>query len=216
MSTSSEMIKDAELDFGYMTPEELLEHYCQGSEQAFTALVELIGGRVFAFICRYITEYHTAEDVYQNVWTKVAINAKQYDGRARLSTWIYQIARNCSIDAIRINARKKEVAVANSSEDDSTKAPLTPEMVFSKDLPPDEQLTVEELGKRIINAVATLPSEQREVFLLKEDADLTFEEIAQILGISKDTAKSRMRYGLNRLRAALGKEARLYGLLEGL
>lgn len=204
--------------FDYMTPEELLEHFRHGSDPAFEALVGMIGGRLFGFLRRYLGDEHLAEDVYQTVLVKIALHAGEYDGRARLHTWIYRIARNAAMDAVRARGRRHEVAagtgVAEPEEDGSVLRALGE--IVSKELPPLEQLTVEELGKRIGRAVEGLPLEQREVFLLREQADLTFEDIGQMLGCGKETAKSRMRYAMRNLQAALGAEARLYGLLAGL
>lgn len=198
-----------------MTPEELLEQYRQGCEVSFEALITLLGGRLYGFLCRFIGDAHLAEDVYQNVLLKIALHAEDYDGRARLQTWIYQIARNAAVDALRVRKRQREsVGGVVAEESGEVLSALT--TVMSRELPPLEQLTVEELGKRIGLAVEGLPQEQREVFLLREQADLTFEEIGQLLGCGKETAKSRMRYSMRNLQAALGAEARLYGLLAGL
>ncbi len=200
--------------FDYLTPEELLERFRQGSDAAFEALAAQVGGRLFGFLCRYLGDEHLAEDVYQNVLVKIARHAGDYDGRSRLQTWIYQIARNASVDALRARKRSREIPAGAGAEDGETLSVLS--AIVSKDLPPLEQLTVEELGRRIGLAVEGLPLEQREVFLLREQADLTFEDIGQMLGCGKETAKSRMRYAMRNLQSALGAEARLYGLLAGL
>ncbi len=195
------------------TPEEMLGQFIGGDEQAFHDLVDAVGGRLFGFICRFLGDHHLAEDVYQTVLVKVATHARSYDGRARFTTWMYQIARNACLDAVRSRARRKVVSL-DAEAGDCDSSLLEAQMV--SDLPPAEQLTVAELGARISTAVEALPPEQKEVFLLRENADLTFEEIGEILGCGKETAKSRMRYALKRLQNALSAEARLYGLLNGL
>lgn len=204
--------------FDYLTPEELLEQFRAGSDAAFEALFAQIGGRLFGFLRRYLGDEHLAEDVYQNVLVKVALHAGDYDGRSRLQTWIYQIARHAAVDALRAAKRRHEVAAGTGADGDLEEGGLLPALagIVSRDLPPLEQLTVEELGRRIGMAVEGLPLEQREVFLLREQADLTFEDIGQMLGCGKETAKSRMRYAMRNLQSALGAEARLFGLLAGL
>ena len=199
--------------YEYMTPEELLEAFRVGDDEAFAALVEQIGGRLYGFICRLSADAHLAEDVYQQVLIKIALKAGDYDGRARLLTWVYAIARNAVIDTLRQLNRKPEYGGVTLDSVDG-KSPVS--VALTRDLSPLDQLTVRELGERIRLAVEALPLEQREVFLLREDGDLSFIEIAQILGCGKDTAKSRMRYALLHLRQALGAEARLYGLMAGL
>lgn len=196
-----------------LTDEELLARYVEGDEAAFGHLVERIGDRLFGFIRRFLSNHHLAEDVYQAVLVKVATHAASFDGRARVTTWVYQIARNACLDAVRSRSRRHLVSL-DAGRDDGDGSLLEARIV--EDLPPEEALTVEELGRRIADAVEALPAEQKEVFLLREDADLSFDQIGKVLGCGKETAKSRMRYALKRLRNALGAEARLYGLLTTL
>lgn len=194
------------------TPEDLLRRFVEGEEAAFGELVDLVGDRLFGFLCRYLGDHHAAEDVYQAVLVKVAVHAAAFDQRARFNTWLYRIARNAAVDHFRKSARRKAVSLDRELNEDD-RATLMDELVVS-DRPPHAEMTEEELGARIADAVELLPDEQREVFVLKENADLTFDEIGEMLGCGKETAKSRMRYALKRLRNALGAEARLYGLMS--
>lgn len=187
---------------------ELLGRYAQGDDSAFERLVELVGGRLFGFICRMIRNPHTAEDVYQSVLVKVATHADSFDGRAKFNTWLYRIARNACLDEIRKMARNREHASSGTGEESDSVF----DQVAHDGPQPGEAVSQVELGRRIQQAVEDLPDEQREVFLLKEDGGLTFEDIGEMLGCGKETAKSRMRYALKRLQNALGQEARLYGL----
>src|SRR3989339_1716556 len=75
------------------TPEELLARFSAGDSEAFVRLVDQVGERLFGFIHRFIGDAHDAEDVYQTVLFQVARHAKQFDGRSRLVTWLYRIAR---------------------------------------------------------------------------------------------------------------------------
>ena len=212
------MNAEQETDYEFLTPEELLELYLSGDEEAFCALVEVIGKRLLAFITRFTGDYHMAEDVFQTVLLKIATNAESYNNRASLNTWIYTIARNSCIDALKSQNKFRPISLANTKSDTTgTDAVDTGILqILCKSLPPLEQLTVEELGRRITAAVTALPEPQREVFLLREDADLSMDEISRIVNCSKETVKSRMRYAINKLRINLKKEAKLYGLLERL
>lgn len=207
--------RSVELPLDDLTPEELLGRYVGGSDDAFTCLVERMGGRLFGFVCRYLGDLHEAEDVYQGIWTRVASHAASFDGRARFRTWLYQIARNGCMDALRRRRRNRIRRMEDLPND--TDSPEHAMDRLPADTPaPDAQLSVAELGARIAEAVEGLPEQQREVFLLREDGDLTFEEIGLMLGCGKETAKSRMRYAMEHLQRVLSKEARLYGLLEHL
>lgn len=189
--------------------EELLELYLAGQDEAFTRLVTLIGDRLFGFLCRFCRDRHLAEDVYQIVLVKVAIHAGTFDRRARFQTWLYRIARNAALDELRKQQRRKTIPLNPTGEDEGIIG-----VVANDSSQPDELLSQEELKHNIFKAVETLPDKQREVFVLKIDGELTFEEIGEVLGCGKESAKSRMRYALKRLRNALGSHARHYGLKD--
>lgn len=193
-------MQDAEQDDVQTRETGWLLQYAAGDDQAFHRYVESAGGRLFGFICRMLGNYHAAEDVYQTVLFRIASHAGEYDPRARLNTWVYAIARNACLDALRREGRRKTVELHQMTIDE---------------LPaPVETASDEELGWRIGLAVDALPEEQREVFLLKEETGLSFEEIGGILGCGKETAKSRMRYALSKLQQSLLTEARAYGVLS--
>ena len=193
-----------------VSPETLLEQFVAGKEEAFTMLVGQIGDRLFGFILRFMGNRHAAEDVYQTVLVKVATHASSFDRRARLSTWVYRIARNACLDAVRKSGRRKTVSLDAALDAETDRTPI--DMMAAVGPGPDEDVTRKELRSRIAAAVETLPDDQREVFLLKEDGELTFDEIGELVGCGKETAKSRMRYAMKRLQNALGAEGRLYGL----
>ncbi len=196
------------------TAEQWLQRFVEGgNEEAFARLVAKIGERLYAFIRRFLGDPHKAEDVYQTVLMKVAVHARDFDRRSLFATWLYRIARNACLDALRRDHREHAAPLyalaAGDAEDDETL-----ELAANSPLP-EEQASRAELAQIIAAAVERLPEEQREVFLLREEADLTFEQIGNLLGCGKETAKSRMRYALQRLQTALSREAKLYGISQG-
>ncbi len=193
----------------FASEEELLRRYLAGDDEAFEQLVDRTGDRLFSFIGRFLGDWHEAEDVYQLVWVKVARRAGSFDGRSRFTTWLFQVARNACLDSVRRRKRRRTISLAPKQGED---APEALDTLAADEASPGDTAADEELGRRIRDAVRALPAEQREVFLLREDADLTFEEIGALLGCGKETAKSRMRYALRRLRNALRSEARHYGI----
>lgn len=179
-------------------PETLLERYRRGDDTAFGELVARYEDKLFAFLARMTGDSHLAEDVFQQVFVKVAKNASLYDGRASFSTWLFRIARNAALDELRRRNRRPEAPAGERDlagvADTHVETPL-------------DRLTREELGRRMRAAIDALPEAQREAFLLKEEGDLDFGEIGAVLGCGRETAKSRFRLAVGKLRAVLGMDA---------
>lgn len=177
------------------TPEQLLERYLAGDDAAFGELVARYEVRLYAFIHRMLGDEHLAEDVFQQVFVKVAKSAASFDGRASFSTWLFRIARNASLDELRRRTKRHEETSGNTDILGSIPDPGTPT--------PLETLTREELGERIRLALQQIPEAQREAFLLKEEGALDFGEVGAILGCGRETAKSRFRLAVGKLRTLL-------------
>jgi RNA polymerase sigma-70 factor (ECF subfamily) len=177
-------------------PERLLRRYLAGDDEAFGLLVERYEERLYAFIERMVGDGHLAEDVFQQTFVKVAVNATAYDGRASFSTWLFRIARNSALDELRKRRR--------------TPVPADPHALSLESRPdagavrPLDKLALDEQAERVRAALADLPEEQREAFLLREEGDLDFAQIGDIQGCARETAKSRFRLAVEKLRIALG------------
>lgn len=179
-------------------PERLLERYVNGDGEAFETLVGLYEERLFIFIARMTGDNHLAEDVFQQTFIKVAQKAELFDGRASFSTWLYRIARNAALDELRKRRREHTLSDADAAGMAS--------VADANAVSPLDKLTRDELAERVRSALTRLPEAQREAFLLKEEAELTFEEIGQVLGCGRETAKSRFRLAVGRIRELLGLE----------
>lgn len=184
-------------------PEALLDRFLDGDDAAFSTLVERYEEKLFAFITRMIGDSHLAEDVFQQVFVKVAKNAAAYDGRASFSTWLFRIARNSALDELRRRSRRQEELRPGERDMES--------VADRKMETPLERMTREELGHAINRALWQIPEEQRETFLLKEEGELDFGEIGLILGCGRETAKSRFRLAVGKLRTLLEAESRGLG-----
>ena len=179
----------------------LLRRFAAGDAAALDALVERHGRTVYAFVWRVLDRTAAADDVYQEAWLRVIRGAKQFEGRSRFTTWLFQLTRNCCIDHLRDVRRRRGRATPEAvGEDIGALADGLP------DPAPGAPVVAEraELRRAIEAAVASLPAEQREVFLLRETTDMTFTEIARATSASPNTAKSRMRYALEHVRRCLG------------
>ncbi|MGO9830183.1 MAG: RNA polymerase sigma factor [Myxococcaceae bacterium] len=175
--------------------EELMGRYRRGDGGAFAVLVQRHRARVFAFLKRLTQDSARAEDVLQETWLRVVRGAAGYQPTARFTTWVYTIARNACVDASR---REQHRAAASPLEEE-------PADVASPWSNPERGARSAELRAVLEAAVAALPTEQREVFLLRELAGVPFAEIALVTGAPTPTVKSRMRYALLVLRQRLSE-----------
>jgi RNA polymerase sigma-70 factor (ECF subfamily) len=192
-------------DPGSLTDEELLRRYHEGEVQAFGVLLERYRRPVYNFILRSVRDRERAEDLLQDVFLRVVQRSGDFKGESKFSTWLYTIARNLCIDTSRkmVFRRHRSLdAPVRSSEGDGT---ALVERVASEKPAVDRDAIAQELQARIAEAVEELPEEQREVFLMRQVQNLPFKEIAEIVGVPENTVKSRMRYALERLQAALSE-----------
>ncbi len=181
--------------------EVLLAAYRQGDTGAFETLLVRYRAPIFNFLLRSARDHGRAEELYQDVWIKVVERCGEFRGDAKFSTWLYTIARNRCIDHQR---KMKFRDHASLDAPQSGSGPPVGERVASFGPSTEQLASGQQLRERLAQAVEGLPDEQREVFLLRQLQGLAFKEIAEVVGASPNTVKSRMRYALERLRQLLG------------
>jgi len=187
-----------------MTDEALMARYQQGDVAAFAELVARHEKRLWNFVRRFVADSATAEDLLQEVFLRVVRNAAEWQPSAKFTTWLYTIARNLCTDNARRGVFRKAYSLdqtPGAARDES--GPHRIDKVASPDGNAEKAAMDREIATRVDQAVATLPVEQREVFLMREVMDMSFAEIATVTKTSEPTVKSRMRYALERLRVAL-------------
>jgi RNA polymerase sigma-70 factor, ECF subfamily len=189
-----------------VTCEVLMMRFQGGDRAAFASLVKKHKTPIYNFVLRLVRSPTAAEDLVQDVFVKVVQSAVDFKHESKFSTWAYTIARNLCIDHLR----KMSLRQHPSLDQARTDAPDGPTLL-DRTADPHPGAAVErtvigtELGQRITRCVEALPQEQREVFLLREIADLPFKDIAVITGVPENTVKSRMRYALERLQEGLAE-----------
>jgi len=190
---------------GDATDEMLMVRYQRGDRDAFAELVRRYKTPVFNFVLRHIRHSNTAEDVTQDVFLRVVQNAAEFKHEARFSTWLYTIARNLCVDQLRKLSHRRHPSLDQPASSEDTR-PMIENVADAHPRASVERSAVSgEVQGKIVEAIEALPEEQREVFLLREVANLPFKEIADITGVGENTVKSRMRYALDRLQLALSE-----------
>jgi RNA polymerase sigma-70 factor, ECF subfamily len=182
--------------------ESLMLRYRDGDVRAFELLVTRHRKALFNFILRFVRDTAAAEDVTQETFLRLVKGADAYERQAKFTTWLYTIARNLCVDAARRGKHRKAASLDAPLGDEDGSASLL-DLVPDGAAGVDRQAQSRELAVRLRQAIEALPDEQREIFLLREVADLQFNEIANVIGCPENTVKSRMRYALEKLREAL-------------
>ena len=177
-----------------------------GDARAFSTLVQRHRGPVYNFILRYVGQRQRAEDVLQETWLKVVRNSSEWQPKARFTTWVYTIARNLCEDSARKESFRKAASLDAPASHDEDDGRSKGDLVADENVQtPDRAAHNVRLRPMIEKALESLPTEQREVFLLREYQGIGFKEIAEVTGVNENTVKSRMRYALEGLRKRLGE-----------
>lgn len=185
--------------------EELMRRYQAGDVRAFDALLDRYKRPLFQFIYRSVGNAAAAEDVLQETFMRVIRTHATYQHQAKVSTWLYTIARNLCVDHARRAKHRAHASLdAPFGGDEGGSATLLDRQA-SPDADQAALLGDAEFNAALQRLLGELPLEQREVFVLREIQDLSFKEIADVVGISENTAKSRMRYALEKLRSGLAE-----------
>lgn len=187
------------------TDESLMIRFQSGDRAAFTVLVRRHQGPLFNFALRYLRSSPVAEEVVQDAFVRVVQNAADFKHEARFSTWLYTIARNLCIDQTRKRALRRHPSLDEPKKAEEGDGPTLGEQTADGKASVERAVVSLEIRERVAAAIDALPEEQREVFLMREVSNLPFKEIAEIVGVSENTVKSRMRYALERLQEALSE-----------
>lgn len=176
--------------------EELMLGYRDGDIAAFDALYERHKGGLYRYLLRQCREAAVAEELLQDIWMNLIRARSGYTVQARFTTYLYHLAHNRLIDHYRKHAH----AAAASFEDGDGQAEAVPD---ERERPADEALDAKRQAGRLLELIAGLPEAQREAFLMQQEGGMSVEEIAQATGVTRETAKSRLRYAMARLRQGM-------------
>lgn len=169
-----------------MTEEQLINGLKDGNESAFRQIVELYQKQVFNTCNSFVHNQQDADDLTQEVFIEVFRSANRFRGDSKLSTWIYRIAVNKSLNYLRLKKRRKWLQPIEDLFDLSQKMkPAT-----DKGSNPSENIENQQLAMRLHKAIDSLSENQRTAFLLSKYEELSYQQIAEVMQTSLPAIES--------------------------
>ncbi len=182
-----------------MSDEDLMSHFQAGTLDAFDILVQRHKDPLINFIYRYIADMQTCEDLLQETFLRVYRNRYSYQRIAKYTTWVYTIARNLALSEYRKRKSRQMYSLQSFTREDEEYQVEIPDYTR----PPDSFTESKIQDRHIQEALARIPEEFREVVVLRDVQQLSYEEIAQITGLPMGTVKSRIHRGRSALMSLL-------------
>jgi len=180
--------------------DELMLAFAAGDSEAFDALYDRYRKPLYRYLFHAVGDRAVADDLYQDVWSRIIDARAKYRRGKGFRRWAFRIAHNRLVDHWRALGRQP----ATGSED-------TGLLADAGRSGPDATLQRDQDAARLRAALMKLPSEQREAFLLQQEAGLTLADIAEHASVGRETIKSRLRYATGKLRRMLDPGAEAAG-----
>jgi len=187
---------------GQRSDHDLMTAYGGGDAAAFAELYARHKGPLFRYFRRQCGNDQRTDELFQETWARVIKARERYKPTAKFTTWLYHIAHNLVMDYGRKKSRTPHLVAVNNDEE--------PISIESSEPSQDQLADAALLRRRLLAAIGSLPEDQRSAFLLKEEGGLSLVEIGEVLGVGRETVKSRLRYATQKLRAALAEEQQAY------
>jgi len=191
--------------------EEIVDRIKRGEVDRFEQLVERYQKRLVNYIFRMINDYEAALELSQDVFLKVYSALDKYNPEFKFTTWVHRIASNATIDWLR----KKRIDTLSMEIGGGEDGPSISQQLPSPDLSPLVNLEMRQLQQRIETAIDELPLIYRELIVLRHINDLSYDEIAEALGLPLGTVKNRIFRGREMLKVALASDRSTGGGTHG-
>ena len=177
-----------------LTDNELIAQYVAGDESALKTLITRHEKKVFSYIMLSVKNRELAEDIFQDTFIKVinTLRSGNYKEEGKFVQWVMRIANNLKIDYFR-KMQRMPVFEGNGDFDIF-------DVIYGTDPSVEQKLITEQIYEELRVLITMLPDEQREVLEMRIYNDISFKDIAEITGVSINTALGRMRYALINLR----------------
>ncbi|HUG11467.1 MAG TPA: sigma-70 family RNA polymerase sigma factor [Opitutaceae bacterium] len=184
----------------------LVERFKNGDESAFSEMMERYWGRIYGLVNQMLRNQQDAEEVTQDAFVRAHRGLANFRGDSAFSTWLYQIATNLARNRYWYWFRRKRDKTISfdqpiGDEEGGTLAEIFPAEIES----PDDIAVTQEFTDRIAVSMTRLGDKHREILVLRNVQDHSYEEIAQILSISVGTVKSRIARAREALRKEMGE-----------
>jgi RNA polymerase sigma factor (sigma-70 family) len=171
----------------------------EGKERAFETLLNRHKSKIYTSIYMFVKDRDLANDIFQETFIKVidTFRSGKYNEEGKFIQWALRISYNLCVDFFRKNKRRKTITPSEDFDIFN--------LIAAKD---DNQETIimkEQTYSKVRKLVDSLPQEQKEVVLLRNYADLSFKEIAELTNVSINTALGRMRYALINIRKTISE-----------
>ena len=193
-----------------VSDEELLIRVRQGHAEVFAVLVKRYEGELFGYLRRYLGNDELAEDVFQNTFLQVFLKIQLYEPGRPARPWLYAIATNQAIDALRQRNRRAKRNVDAGAIDDEGRSRSLADLVATMEASPHESVAREEVRLNVRAVVDRLPELQKQVILLAYFQGLKYQEVAETLNIPVGTVKSRLHAAVS----GFGEQWKKMGFLE--
>jgi RNA polymerase sigma factor (sigma-70 family) len=191
------------MPYSAMPDEQLMLAYARGDAAAFDELYARHEGALFRFVRRLLGAplAAQADEVFQDTWVRIIAARSSFAPQgAAWRTWAFTIAHNAAMDRLRTSGREVGLAARDDGEDPLDWIAATLDMTH----PSSEDVAFwRAAGRQLLRCVEELPPAQRAAFLLHHEDGASVEDLAQRLGLQFETAKSRLRYALQKLRGCM-------------
>lgn len=184
--------------------EDVMELFQGGYDEAFTEIVERYRDKIHNFIFRYTRNHLDCEDIVQETFFRVYRSRHSYERIARFSTWLYTIANNLARSHYKKNSRLKTTSIF---ETDSNNQEYEIDIVDTEQTP-DNDVNTSIMMEYVQKALSHIPVEFKDVIVMRDIQNLTYEEIMEITGLPMGTVKSRINRGRVRLQVLINSYTR--------
>ena len=185
---------------------ELIKQFLKGDEESFNRLVLSYQNRVYGLCYRITGNLDEAEEVSQEIFITVYKSLKSFRGESRFSTWLYRITVNHCKNRMKYLGRRGYFSSESYDQPVEVEDGEVSKQIESEEMDALGTLEQKETQKLVQEKIAELEDEHREVILLRDMEGLSYEEIADILGLREGTVKSRIHRARLELKAKLEKE----------